>query len=207
MLEIIGLILGLIGAISALWYFWEKLFPIRRLSWRFAERSAKRIAEELTADNFSPTLIIGIGRGGAIVGALISGCLGHRPLVVIDRKYTWREGDRFDDMIFPVDIPQNFLERVLIVSGEVHSGNTMKLYYEHFKKLGARSIQRATLYYEKGATVKVEYKGLELSKKNILMPWMFHRRYIRADRHPPRATLLQKEDFTKGDHREDEHGR
>jgi len=197
MLEIIGLILGLIGAISALWYFWEKLFPLRRLSWKFAEKVAKKIAEEMTADNFSPSLIVGIGRGGAIMGALISGSLGHRPLVVIDRKYTWKEGDRFDEMIFPVHIPEDFLERVLIVSGGVHTGSTMKLYYEHFKKLGATCIKRASLYYEKGATVKVEYKGLESRKKNILMPWMFTRQYIRADRYPPRATLLQKEEDRK----------
>lgn len=202
----IRIILAVIGAISALCYFWEKLFPIRRLSWKFTEKAAKRITEELTADNLSPTLIVGIGRGGAIMGLLISGCLGHRPLVVIDRKYTWREGDRFDDMIFPVDIPQNFLEKVLIVSGEVHSGNTMKLYYKHFKKRGAQSIRRATLYYEKGATVNVEYKGLESSKKNILMPWMFHRQYIKADRYPPRDALLQKEEFIKDDYKDEEHG-
>jgi probable phosphoglycerate mutase len=199
MLEILSIILGVIGATSALWYFWVKLFPIRRLSWKFTERVAERITKELSADDFSPTLIVGIGRGGAIMSALISGCLGHRPLVVIDRKYVWNEGDRFDDMIFPVDIPQNFLEKVLIVSGEVHSGNTMKLYHKYFKKLGARSIRRATLCYEKGATIKIEYKGLESSKKNILMPWMITRQYIRADRYPPRAVLLQKKDLTKED--------
>ncbi|MEM3592967.1 MAG: phosphoribosyltransferase family protein [Candidatus Micrarchaeia archaeon] len=188
MLEIIGLILGLIGAISSLWYIYEKLLPGRRLSWRFAQKAAKRIAEELTADDFSPTIIIGISRGGAIMGALISGCLGHRPLVVIDPKYTWKEGYRFDDMIFNVDIPQNFLEKVLLVSGEVHSGNTMKFYYEHFKKVGAKSIRRATLYYEKMAPIKVEYKGLESTKQNILMPWMFTKQYIREDRYPPKNT-------------------
>ena len=187
-LEIIGLVLGIIGAISALWYFWDKLFPIRRLSWKFAEKTSKKIAEEMTADNFSPTLIVGIGRGGAVMGALISGVLGHRPLVVIDRKYMWKEGDRVDDMIFPINIPQNLLERVLLVSGEVHSGNTMKIYHKHFKELGAKLIRRATLYYEKGATVKVEYKGLESTKKDILMPWMFTKQYIRADKSPPRAS-------------------
>lgn len=187
MLEICCFILGLIGAISAIWYFREKLIPLRRLSWKFVEKAAKKIAEEMTAENFSPTLIVGIGRGGAIMGALISGSLGHRPLVVIDRKYTWKEGDRFEDMIFPIDLPIILLEKILILSGEVHSGNTMKCYFEHFKKLGAKSIRRATLFYEKGATVIVDYTGLESSRKNILMPWMFTKQYIRADRYPPRS--------------------
>jgi hypoxanthine phosphoribosyltransferase len=170
---------------------------MRRLRWRFAERASRRIANEMIANGFSPTLIIGIGRGGAVMGALISGCLGHRPLVVIDRKYTWKKGDRFDDMIFHADIPHDFLERVLVISGEVHSGNTMKLYYEHFNKMGAKSLQRATLFYEKGATIDVEYKGIESTRKNIVMPWMFARQYVRADRHPPKDSLFMEEELGK----------
>lgn len=197
-LDVVTLILGtisaIVGIISAVWYFWEKLFPMRKIGWSFAEKTAKKIGQEMTADDFSPTLIVGIGRGGAVMGALISGALGHRPLVVIDRKYMWIEGDRIEDMIFPMSIPQDFLERVLLVSGEVHSGNTMKVYYQYFQKLGARSIRKATLYYEKGATVGVEYKGLESAKKNIMMPWM-SKQYIRADRAPPRTASSRKSEL------------
>lgn len=181
---IIGLISGILGIITAVWYFWDKLFPIRKLSWKFVEKATKRIVEKMMADDFSPTLIVGIGRGGAIMSALISGALGHRPMIVIDRKYEWKEGERFENMIFPVDIPKSFLERVLLVAGEVHSGNTMKMYYEHFKNLGAKSIRRVSFFYEKGATVKLEYIGLESSKKNVRMPWMITKHYIRADRSP-----------------------
>ncbi len=200
MIGIISLVLGLIGAISALWYFWEKLVPMRRLGWKFAEKAAKRMAGEMIADNFSPTLIVGIGRGGAIIGALISGCLGHRPLIVIDREYTWEGGDRCDDMIFAVDIPQKFLTRVLLVSGEVHSGNTMKFYCEYFKKLGAKSVRRATFFYEKGATATIHYKGLQSAKKHILMPWMCTKQYMRADRCQPRNTPIEDpQHFTEDD--------
>jgi len=186
-INIIGFILGIIGAISSLLYFKEKLFPIRKLSWKFAEKAAKKIAKEMTADNFSPTLIVGIGRGGAIMGALISGALGHRPLIVLDRKYLWKDGDRIEDIIFKINVPEDFLKKVLIVSGEVHSGNTMKVYCKYFRKLGSKLIRRATLCYERGATIGVEYKGLETAKKNILMPWMFTKQYLRADRSPQRA--------------------
>lgn len=184
---IIGLISGMLGIISALWFFWDKLFPIRRLSWKFAEKVAKKIAEKMIADDFSPTLIVGIGRGGAVMGALISGVLGHRPLIVIDREYEWKEGKRFEDMIFPVNVPTTFLERTLLIAGEVHSGNTMKVYYEYFKKLGSQHVRKACLFYENEATVEVEYKGLESSKKNILMPWMITKNYTRADRSPKKV--------------------
>jgi probable phosphoglycerate mutase len=184
MLELIGVALGVIGAISTVWYFWEKIYPVRKLSWRAAEKAAEEMANQMVANNFSPTLIVGIGRGGAIMGALISGCLGHRSLLVIDRKYKWTEGGRKEDILFPIEIPERFLAAVLLVSGEVHSGNTMKFYIDYFGQIGAQAIRTATFYYEKGATISVDFKGLESEKKKIKMPWMFSDNYIRADRSP-----------------------
>ncbi len=183
-LEAISLTFGAIGAISGAWFIYDRLYPFKRFSWKKAEKAAEKIAREMIADNFSPTLIIGIGRGGAIMGALISGCLGHRPLLVIDRKYEWKKGDRIEDMIFKVDIPKEFLEKVLIVAGEVHSGNTMKLYSRYVESIGGKDVRRATFFYEEGSTINVEYIGIKSHKKNVLMPWMFSKSYLRADRHP-----------------------
>lgn len=136
------------------------------------------IVDKMTGDDFSPTLIVGIGRGGSIMGAMISGALGHRPLIVVDRKYEWKEGRRIDDMV--QRLPINYgLERVLLVAGEVHTGNTMRLYYDYFKGLGAKEIRRATLYYEKGSTEPVEYKSLVSTHTMLRMPWMFTKRYRR----------------------------
>ena len=112
------------------------------------------------------------------MGALISGALGHRPLIVIDRKYQWKDGRRLDDMVQRLEI--NFgLEAVLLVAGEVHTGNTMRLYYEYFNKLGAKEIRRATLFYERGSTEPVEYKGMLSSNKTLRLPWMRPRCYRR----------------------------
>lgn len=178
---LIGIILGFLGAISSVWFLHDKLSKRRKLSWRFAQKVVLDIVDKMTADDFSPTLIVGIGRGGAIMGAMLSGVLDHRPLIVIDRKHEWKEGRRIDDMVQHLQI--NFgLERVLIVAGEVYSGNTMRLYYDYFKELGAKEIRRATLYYEKGSTEPVEYKGLISSNKIHRMPWMFTKRYRRDSR-------------------------
>lgn len=103
-------------------------------------------------DGFSPTLIVGIGRGGAIMGAMISGCLGHRPLVVIDRKYVWREGRRIDDMILRLHFPSNFLDKVLLVAGEAHTGSTMRLYHSYFTEIGAKMIRRDAFYAQRAVS-------------------------------------------------------
>jgi len=190
---IIGFASAIVSIIWFLWYIREKKYPFRKLSWKFAEQKAQEIADNMVKDNFSPTLIVGIGRGGAIFGAMISGCLGHRPLLVIDREYKWKKDGRSEDMIFLVDIPTQFLYRVLLVAGEIHSGGTMRLYYDYFNSLGTREIRKAVLFFEEGCPVTVDYIGIRSSKKKVLMPWMFSKRYIRADRKPPKPIVPGEE--------------
>jgi len=189
---IIGFVSAIVGIISFLWYLYEKKFPFRKLSWRFAEKAAQKIADRMVKDNFSPTLIVGIGRGGSILGAMISGCLGHRPLLVIDRKYEWKESGRLEDIIFFVDVPASFLNRVLLVAGEIHSGGTMKFYYNYFKSLDTNEIRKAVMFFEEECPVNVEYIGIKSSKKNILMPWVFSKNYMRADRKPQKPIVIKE---------------
>lgn len=188
----IGFLSAIIGIVWFLWAVYYRNFPYKKLSWKFAERKIQEISDSLIKDNFSPTLIIGIGRGGAIVGSMISGCLGHRPLLVIDREYKWKIEGREEDMLFSVNIPQSYLRKVLLVSGEIHSGRTMKIYYDYLISIGAARIKKAVLFFEKGCPLTVDYIGIVSSKKNVLMPWMFSQNYIRGDRFPPEPRIREK---------------
>jgi hypoxanthine phosphoribosyltransferase len=179
--EVVSLLLAVIGAITSLWFIVEKMGLWQRLSWRCAERSAEKVARQLVADAYTPSLIVGIGRGGAIFGAMISGCLGHRPLLVIDRKYTWKGGRRIDDMILRMNLPDEMLSSLLLVAGEAHTGNTMKLYFDYFRQLGASDVRRAALFLQDGCTEKVEYWGVK-GGTDRRMPWMFSQSYRRDSR-------------------------
>lgn len=183
LIEWIGLVSAIVGIASFVWFLYEKK-PVKRLSWRTAENAADRISDQLMRDAYAPTLIFGIGRGGAIFGAMISGAMGHCPLIVIDRKYRWSEQGRFEDMIFPVTVPPEYMKRVLLVAGEAHSGRTINHYYEYLLSTGCEMIRRSVLFYEEGCTATVEYPGLKSSNKKVLMPWMRSKRYERADRSP-----------------------
>ena len=182
---IISIASAIAGIAGFIWLMHERLFPYRKLSWRFAQRTAQKIARQLVANDFTPSLIFGIGRGGAIMGAMISGCLGHRPLLVVDRRYDWNRTGRLEDLILFADVPKPFLKNVLLVAGEIHSGGTMRRYYEYLRSLGTLRVQRAVLFYEKGCPVHVEYYGIVSARKNVRMPWMFSKSYLRADRKPP----------------------
>lgn len=190
-LDIIGFIFAVIGALASIWFLYEKLFPLRRLSWRAAEKAAARMTDQMKRDGFSPTLIVGIGRGGAIMGSLISGCLGHRPLLVVDRKYMWLEGRRIDDMILHLNLPPALIERVLLAAGEAHSGNTMKLYHNFFEQMGARQIKRSAFFIQSGCTEPIEYIGIK-KDKDLRMPWMFCAGYVRDSRSQEEAKAIER---------------
>lgn len=182
LIEAIGLVSAIVGLISFAWWLYEKWLPHQRISWRRAERYAVKVADKLIAEKYTPTLILGIGRGGAIFGALISGALGHCPLIVIDRKYEWSERGRSDDMMFSTKIPLEYIERVLLVAGEAHSGGTMRCYYNYLLGIGASEIRRAVLFLEEDCPVPIEYFGVKSDKKGTRLPWMFSERYLRGDR-------------------------
>lgn len=188
--QVLCFLLSIVGAITSIWFIVEKIFKRKRLSWRSAEKSAETITGQMTCDAFLPSLIVGIGRGGAIFGSIISGYLGHRPLLVIDRKYTWKEGRRLDDMILHIDVPKEMLTDVLLVAGESHTGNTMKLYFDYFHRLGAQSIKRATFFLQEGCTEKIEYIGIQ-SKVDRRMPWMSSQHYRRDSRSQEEARSLE----------------
>ena len=179
--ELISLIAAIVGIISFTWLVYEKKFPLKKISWKKVQKGSEHICQEMVNNAFKPTLIFGIGRGGSILGSLISGHLGHCPQLVVDRKYVWSDKGRKEDFIFRVDIPKKYLSNVLLVAGEAHSGRTMDLYYDYFKSMNAGQIKRAVFLFEKGCPTHVEFKGMETSRKELRLPWMFSKNYIRSN--------------------------
>lgn len=151
----------------------------RRFPWRHAYKYAKKTAETLkngTAEElYDPTIIVGIGRGGAIYGSIFSYYMKETPLIALDRKYLYNEqGDRIgEDWYYPINIPKELLEKVLLVAGEYHSGKTMQLFKQRLIGIGAEEIRTCVLYYQSGLSNQTgvpNYYGIT-SKYDYLMPW------------------------------------
>jgi len=87
-LTIIGIIGSILGIASSIGYFYEKVTVIfsktdntkgkpifslpflsvfSKLTWAQAIKTAKTIAQRVETDDYKATLVIGIGRGGAIL--------------------------------------------------------------------------------------------------------------------------------------------
>lgn len=140
------------------------------------KQDAAAITDKIKRDNFSPSLILGIGRGGAIFGSLISYNLYHAPIFTIDRQYNW-DGKRIDGILFDIDIPAQYLDNVLLVAGETHSGNTLELFRNFLYSKGSTNV-KTCVYYKQGVTTcLLDYYSRE-GIDTPLMPWQ-DKDYIR----------------------------
>lgn len=152
----------------------------RQFTWSRAFKTAENIAHRLTNDDsndfYNPTLIVGIGRGGAVYGSLISYQLGELPILALERQYKHLEDGRETKKVYPIRIPKAFLKRVLLVAGESHTKETLKYFTNMLKGMGAGEIRNCVFYKQllpedqMASDVKIHYFGVS-KKKDYLMPW------------------------------------
>lgn len=144
----------------------------RRSSMRRVFREAKRLARQMGTDGFKPTLIVFIGRGGAIFGALISYNLKNTPIFCVDRKYDWNGRERKVKTVFPMEqIPMEHLERVLLVAGEAHGGGTMRYYCDEITRLNPKAELKTCVFFRQDSCqMRIDYVGRR-GRDYILMPW------------------------------------
>ena len=176
--EIILYFFSILGGIISVWTIINWLKPLQKVSWKKVEKGIKQLKEDLIKANYYPTLIVGIGRGGAITGALLSGTLGNIPILVIDRVYDWTNKERKEGFCENIKVSKN-IDRVLLVAGELHSGNTAKKYTEYFEEMGAKEIRMLTFMTEFYPTFKPDFFYIESTKKYIRFPWMITKDYKR----------------------------
>ncbi len=178
LLDIIVYVFSILGGVVSIITIYKWVLPYRKVKWPTVEKGVIKLKEELIRDKYMPSLIVGIGRGGSIVGALLSGCLGHIPILVIDRVYDWQDNIRRDDLSEEIKLSRN-LEKVLFVSGELHTGGTAKTYIEYFKKMGAKEMKYLTFAKDPYPAFNPDYYFIESKKPDIQLPWMLTKEYRR----------------------------
>lgn len=150
-----------------------------KTTWITLEKEILKTKDRLISDQFVPTLIVGIGRGGAVVSALLSGCLGNIPIIVIDRVYIWDKEGRKDEMLIKEFDLTKYKDKVLLVAGELHTGNTAKMYMEYFKAIECNSVKFYAFFKEKFPAFQPDYFSIENDKADIQLPWMITDYYKR----------------------------
>ncbi len=181
-MDSLSLILTIIGGIVSigtivLWINQRRRKLKEKISWKVVEKGVLELKENLIQDNYYPSVIVGIGRGGAVISSLLSGTLGNVPIIVIDRIYKWENHMRSDGISEEIKITN--IDKVLLVAGELHSGNTAKKYTEYFEQMGAKEIRMLSFMKEPFPTFKPDFYFIESDKSSLRFPWMITKDYKR----------------------------
>lgn len=147
----------------------DRFSLFRRSSMRKVSKKARSLSKRMKNDRFDPTLIFFIGRGGAIFGSLISYNLGNKPILCVDRQYIKHEVLS----IIPIanmNIPTEYLERILIVAGEAHTGDTIEYFIKQFQALNISDIRTCVYYKQNCCKLNIDYIGRQ-GHDTVLMPW------------------------------------
>ncbi len=173
--------IGLIATIKRTIHFWVR---IKSFSWKDVDRLSKKLIEKIIHDGYCPEVIVGIGRGGAIVGAILSGNLkfkkennesekkGHIHFLGVDRIYEWKNNVRFEVDNKMVSLDRLAGKRVLLVAGDVMAGNTVNFFINKLKQAQVASIKTACLVKSTSSTHAVSYYAREIPSR-FRMPWMY----------------------------------
>lgn len=162
--------------------FWRKETII---NWNDVCNGVLFLNDQLVKSDYIPTHIVGIGRGGAILGALISGNLletKHIPFSSYERKYNkdgtkMRTVDLFDGVSLGEDVN---LSKVLLVAGDVGTGLTAKAFTSWLNDQGAKEIRFAVLIKSPSPAKLPDYFYKTFwTEQGLSLPWMISQNYKR----------------------------
>lgn len=193
----VGYLFALIGFAATVYKSIQAWLSIRSFNWKDVDKHTKSIIKKIRADSFYPDVIIMIGRGGSILGSILSGNLHdpkqcpdsakrNIPILGADRLYDWQDGQRIEVENTMIDFSPLAGKTVLLVAADVLSGGTMKLFVKQISAVEPKSLKTACLVKGMTATFQPDYVGKEIPA-DFVMPWMYKGYgYVRDSRTPSR---------------------
>jgi hypoxanthine phosphoribosyltransferase len=182
---VVGALAVIGGFIQFLWYAGK--FPgwvfslLGRVSWGRVGDGVSHLVDQLRADAWQPEWVIGIGRTGAVIAALIAENMRWLPPEVRLETINIRHGftDRTRQRIIA---DSGFLERVgsggvLMVDSEMYRGDTVNMVKQTLCSRGVEEIRVAILFKFQPSGYRLseynpDYIGERLTRP-VLMPWLF----------------------------------
>ena len=143
-----------------------------RMSWDELGTGSKTLAEQVVADGFRPDFILGISRGGLLVGGALAYALGVKNTFTMSVEFYTGVDERLDlPMILPPvpDLVDLHEARVLIADDVADTGQTLVLVKE-FLEGKVDEVKIAVLYEKPRSVVQCEYVW-ERTDRWIVFPW------------------------------------
>jgi probable phosphoglycerate mutase len=195
-IEWIGYILAFVGFLATVYKTAQIWLNLKRLSWKDVDKYTKVIIKKIAKDYFVPDVIVGIGRGGSIFGAILSGNIivpppkaRNIPVLGVDRLYEWRDGERIEIENKMIDFSPLVGKKILLVAGDVMTGGTMKFYIRQLEEAKVAELKTGCLVKSATSALRPDYFGKEIPA-DFRMPWMYKGYgYIRDSRKPQKKRI------------------
>ncbi len=179
-LEWAGYVLAVIGFGATIYKTVEVWLNLKSFSWGDVDKYSKVLIKKISKDYFVPDIIVGIGRGGAIIGSILSGNITvpsnqkgkNIPVLGVDRLYEWQHGARVEIKNEMVDFSPLEGKKVLLVAGDIMTGGTIKFYAHQLEQAKVAELKTGCLVKGVTATFQPDYFGKEIPA-DFNMPWMY----------------------------------
>jgi len=190
-IEWVGYLFAVIGAGVTVYKGIQVWVNYQKITWGDVDKYTKKIIAQIVKDRFTPDIIVTIGRGGAIIGSILSGNLPKTnslsyniPILGTDRVYIWCDGQRNEIENKMIDFRPLESKTILLVAGDVITGETMKFYANEINSVGVKDLKAACLVKAVNSIFSPDYFGKEISA-HFKLPWMYKGYdYIRDSRKP-----------------------
>jgi uncharacterized protein len=173
------LLLGILGAVASavsIYLFAEEIRSRRRFGWKQVATLVREMLAEMQAQSYKPDLVLGVGRGGSILAGMLAGNLGHLPLAVLDTVLDHPNGISQVTFRFPDCCPALRDKKVLVVVGELYSGEDLRHAIQFAQRRHPLEIKTASLLTHPATSVRPDFVGLE-SAKPLSAPWRISDEY------------------------------
>lgn len=177
LINLLTYVFTLIGLIASIYHAYKAWRSTNVLTWNKLDRQARKLIKKISCDDFIPDIIVTIGRGGAIIGAILSGNLAKKanesniPFMGLERFYRWENGNR-------VEIDNNLLHystlkdrKVLLIAGDIITGETMS-FYKSIIQPYASELRTACLLKSITTVFIPDYYAKEIAG-DFKAPWMY----------------------------------
>ncbi|MCP4603337.1 MAG: hypothetical protein GY847_22940 [Proteobacteria bacterium] len=178
LLDVIGIFSTTILAALGMWQSYQgiKARVNNLVSWRAVEKGANSLLTQMRGDKYIPDAIFAAGRGGAVLGGLISNKFYRHspiPIFMVDRIYHRERKDPTPEILTNVlgivDTPRS----ILLAVGINATGKTIQTYEDWLRSNGAEEVRVAVLVDSVTSARKpnYSYRCQVIDPQKLKMPW------------------------------------
>ena len=159
------------AALVGTWQFVEERRR-KAISWRRIDKLIVDLVHEIENENFNPDLIIGVGRGGSLVAAIIATNLeGRIEMACVDTHVKEDPlGRKHVVLRRPGKLPNVRDRHVLVVVAELYSGQDMRDALNYLQKQEPANLRSLAVLVGPSSNVRPSFIGVP-TKHQPLAPW------------------------------------